>query len=113
MNAGRVALVATCVAVAALGVWFAVARWEDANRIATVASALGAVAAVGIAIWMALRGSGTGRSIRVSRTGNAVAGPGGRANTGVRAGGSADSVLVDDTGDADASGGGDANTGVG
>jgi hypothetical protein len=98
MNTGRVVLLVTCLVVAGLGGWFAVARWDDANRIAAFASALGAVAAVGVAIWAALRTTSSG-SIVVRRTGRAESygGPG--------------SVRVEDTGTA-ASDGGDANTGA-
>ncbi|MDQ3886022.1 MAG: hypothetical protein M3308_03155 [Actinomycetota bacterium] len=113
MNVGRAALVMTCLVVAGLGVWFAVAQWEQASRMATVASALGAVAAVGVAVWAALRGPVGGRwgSVRVSDTGKATAGRGGQANTGVRGKVAGTRVRVKRTGDADASGGGDANTG--
>jgi hypothetical protein len=55
-----------------------------------------------------------GTRVRVSRTGRATAGPGGRANSGVSgpAGSLPEDVLVDRTGDADASNGGDANSGI-
>jgi hypothetical protein len=117
MRAGRWALVLTCLLVAGLGAWFTLARWEDANRMATVASALGAVAAVGVAVWAALRGpAGAGGSriarVRVSGTGDAKAGSGGRANTGLHARGDIGSARVENTGRAEATGGGDANTGV-
>ena len=114
MNMGRVAVVVTSVVVAGLLVWFVVARWEDANRIATVSSALGAVAAVGVAVWAALRGSRTEKSIGVFDTGTATANSGGRAITGL----SGDhekvsgSVRVEQTGNAKATGGGDAVTGA-
>jgi len=110
MNTGRVALVVTCVVVAGLGTWFAVSRWDDANRIATVASALGAIAAVGVAIWAALRTPSPQKSITVKDTGTAS---GRKAVTGVI--GKADSVgtiRVERTGDATASGDGNAVTGV-
>jgi cytosine/uracil/thiamine/allantoin permease len=106
MSLGRVALVITCLVVAGLGVWFTVAKWDDANKIATVASALGAVAAVGVAIWAAMRTS-SGTSVRVSDTGQAT---GTNANTGFR-GKTDGSVTVKRTGSAKASGG-DANTGI-
>ena len=102
------ALVVTCVVVAGLGVWFAIARWEDANRVATVASALGALAAVGVAVWAAVRGSG--KTLTVSDTGRATA-EHGKAITGVS--GHADGpIRVERTGDAKATGGGDAITGA-
>ena len=109
MNTGRIALVVTCVVVAGLGTWFALSRWDDANRIATVASALGAVAAVGVAVWAAVRAPSSQRSVTVSNTGNATAEGGGKAVTGVV--GRGDSVRVDRTGDAKSSGG-DASTGA-
>ena len=84
----------------------AVVQWDRANQIAIAASALAAVAAVGVAISAAL--PGISPTIRVTGTGRAVAGSGGRANTGL-AGPAADlgtRVEVEDTSDADASGGG-------
>lgn len=111
MNSARVALVASGVVVAVLAVLFLVLEWDDANKIATSVSALAGVAAVGVAVWAAWPVVAEGRSgVRVSRTGKATAGPGGRANTGLSAGGSVpDGVRVDRTGDAE---GGDANSGV-
>jgi hypothetical protein len=112
MTVSRIAAVVTCVVVAGLGVWFVVA-WAHADRLAVVISALAAVATVGVGVWAAVRGSGSGRSIRVSDTGKATSGQDGGANSGVQgASGNGGSVRVQNTGDADASGGGDANTGV-
>jgi hypothetical protein len=114
MNAGRAALLLTCAVVAGLGAWFAIARWEDANKIATVASALGSLAAVGVAIWAVVRKPGRANSITVKNTGKAEAGSGGDANSGLT--GKADSVDgdidVSGTGDAKSTGGGNANSGV-
>jgi hypothetical protein len=107
----RVVLVMTCVIVATLAVVLTVLRWEQANKVATSASALAGVAAVGLAVWAAIRGSSA--RVRVSNTGKATSGPGGKAVTGMSgpvAG--AEEVVVDRTGDADASGGGDASSGV-
>lgn len=118
MSGARVALVVTCVVVAGLGVWFAVAQWDQANKVATVASALGAVAAVGVALWTALRTSpgraGGPGAIRVSGTGRATAtGPGSSAVSGVRGkAGGPGPVTARDTGDAEAEGGGSAISGV-
>jgi hypothetical protein len=113
MSTGRVALLVTCVVVAGLGTWFALSRWDDANRIATVASALGAVAAVGVAVWAAFRAPAPERSVTVSDTGNATATGGGKAVTGVTGRGeSVGTVRVERTGDAKSSGDGDAVTGV-
>jgi hypothetical protein len=112
----RMVLVATGGLVAVLAVVLMLLRWDSANKIATVVSAVAAVAAVGVAIWAAVPITSAGKGVRVSRTGRAVAGAGGRANsgfTGPAASGSSD-VLVDRTGDADASTGkgGNANSGI-
>jgi hypothetical protein len=58
----------------ALGVRFAVASWDDANKVAAVLSALGAVAAVA--------GRRPGSSLRVRKSGKAAAEPDGRAVSG-------------------------------
>ena len=107
----RVVLVVTCLVVAGLAGVFAGTQWDQANRVATVASALAAVASVGVAVWAALPGGG---SVRVSNTGRAVAGPGGTATSGLTApaSGLAGGIEVDRTGDADASGGGHATSGI-
>jgi hypothetical protein len=111
MRARPVVIVLTCVVVAVLGGVFAVVRWEHANRIATIASALAAVAVLGVAVWAALPGSGAGA--RASRTGNATArGRGSRVNTGVAGPAVPGLTAADGTGDAEATGGGSANTGV-
>lgn len=117
MSNRRWALLATCVAVAAVGVVFVVVRWDVANRVATMASALGAVAAVGVAVWAALPSRGAGASgsavVRAERTGRAVAGRGGVATSGVRVNGLVDrSLQARHTGVADAAGGGDATSGI-
>lgn len=113
MNPGRIVLIATCVLVAGLGGWFATARWEDANRVAAIASALAAVAAIGVAVWAALRGTGRPRSQSVSNSGNATS-KGGQANTGIAGSGSASDqqAKVRRTGDAHSEDGGSANTGI-
>ncbi|MFF1614165.1 hypothetical protein ACFVYA_40915 [Amycolatopsis sp. NPDC058278] len=109
MNIGRVVLTISLLVVAGLGLWFALASWDDANKVAAISSALAAVAAVGVAVWAAWRPQSTGRSVRVSDTGKAR---GNRAVTGVS--GKADaiggSVQVKGSGDATASD--DAITGV-
>ncbi|MFT7840726.1 hypothetical protein Q5530_31695 [Saccharothrix sp. BKS2] len=99
----------TCLCVAGLGGWFAVARWDDANKVAAFASALGAVAAVGVALWAALR-TLPDLQLDVRGTGLAQARGGGSANSGVR-GKATGSVRVRDTGDAVADDG-DANSGA-
>lgn len=112
MTIRRIVILITCVVVATLAVVFAVSHWDQANRIATVTSALAAVAALGVAVWAALPGSGP--VARVSRTGRATAGgPGSRANTGVSGVASTPgTVVADRTSDARATGGGSANSGV-
>lgn len=110
MTAGRVVVVATSLVLAGLSGWFALA-WEQADRAAAAVAAVAGVAGVGVAVWSVLVGGGSSTSVRVSGTGKARAGMGGRANTGVR-GEVRSSVRVKDTGDADASGDGEANTGV-
>jgi hypothetical protein len=114
MTARRMVLITTAGVVAVLAVLLVVFRWDSANKIAVVVSALAAVAAVGVAIWAALPAMSSGKGVRVSRTGRATAGRGGRANSGFSGPASSlsDDVMVDRTGDADASGGGDANSGV-
>jgi hypothetical protein len=104
-------LVGFSLLVAGLTGYFAVAHWEQGNKVATVVSALAAVAAVGVATWAALRGSAPVRSMRVSRTGDAESKGKGNANTGfqgrsIKPG----SLKVDHTGDAKAADG-DTNTG--
>ncbi len=104
-------LVATGFLVAALGVWLAVVRWEDGDKIATSISAVAAVAAVGVSVWAALYASRKQATLVASRTGNATTRRG-NANTGVRAGTVNDtSIRAEDTGDARSSDG-DANTGI-
>ncbi|NUQ98438.1 MAG: hypothetical protein HOY79_18435 [Streptomyces sp.] len=120
MSGRRVTILVTSGVVAVLAAVFAVLRWDDADKIASAVSALAGVAAVGIGVWAGLAAGGSDSArprpavLRVSGTGRAVAGPGGRANTGVVAqGGSLPSeVRVEDSGEADASGGGDADTGA-
>ncbi|MCK2241819.1 MULTISPECIES: hypothetical protein [unclassified Crossiella] len=110
MKPGRLVLILTLLVVAGLLIWLALSRWDDANKIATTASALGAVASVGIAVWAALRTTKPGGTIRVSGTGKATATGSGSANTGIR-GKPNGTAEAKNTGDAN-SGGGDANTGI-
>jgi hypothetical protein len=114
MSARRVASLATCLVVAGLAGWFAVARWDQASRVATEISALGAVAVVGVAVWAALPRPDDERTVRVSDTGSATAGRGGRATSGLTDPGAGLSgrIEVERTGPADASGGGTATTGA-
>jgi hypothetical protein len=114
MSGRRMALAATFVTVAGLAVVLTVLRWDAANKVATAASALAGVAAVGLAVWAALPAFSAGARVHVSGTGKATAGSRGQANSGVSGPGGSmpGQVRVDQTGDADASGGGAANTGV-
>ncbi|WIV59159.1 ATP-binding protein [Amycolatopsis nalaikhensis] len=117
MSNRRWALLATCVVVAGMGAVFAVVQWDVANRVATMASALGAVAAVGIAVWAALpskrSASNASTVVRAERTGDAVSGGSGIATSGIRVRGQADgSLAARRTGAADATRGGDATSGV-
>ena len=75
-------LMATAGVVITLAVLLVLLRWDSANKVAVVVSALATVAAVGVAVWAALPAV-SGMGVRVSRTGRATAGPGGRANSGV------------------------------
>lgn len=110
MGLGRVTLVLTCLLVAGLAAAFAIIQWDQANKLATSISALGAVAAVGVAVWAAVRQPAT--SIRVSNTGNAVAGSKGKAVSGLDSPAKlTGEVIVEGTGDADASDGGQATSG--
>jgi hypothetical protein len=106
-------LLVTFLLVAGLGVWFAIARWDVADHGAAVVSALGAVAAVGVAVWAALRDSGNG-DVGVSRTGRATARRDGVASSGVRIKSrrSRGQLRAGRTGDATATDGGAANTGI-
>src|SRR5688500_5977580 len=100
MKLGRLILVATLLLVAGLGFWFAVARWEDANKVASVLSAVAGVAAVGVALWAVLRSPATPQQITVTGTGRAESRTD-DANTGVQAGSvpSGQPIEVKDTGD--------------
>jgi hypothetical protein len=113
MSARRVVLLVTCLVVAGLAGWFAVAKWEQASRVATVVSALAAVAVVGVAVWAALPGADK-PAVRVSDTGPATAGRGGTATSGLtgKVAGLSGRIEVERTGHADASGGGNATTGA-
>jgi hypothetical protein len=113
MSLGRIAVVATCVVVAGLGTWFTFAEWGNVDRIATVVSALAAVAAVGVAIWAGSPRPRVTGTTEASRTGDAVARAGGVANTGVSGKGRPGNTRVRRTGNARADGtGSEANTGT-
>lgn len=126
MRMRRVAILVTGVLVAGLAAAFAVSGWEQADRVAAVASALTAVGALGMGVWAALPRAqrDTGPDTRPGtppigtataiRTGAATAsGPGSTANTGVSgAAATPGPVRANRTGDARASGGGNANSGV-
>lgn len=108
----KAVLVSTGLAVGAFAGVLSFLSWDRANQVAGVVSALVGVAALGISVF-ALLAPPPGPSVRVSRTGKAVAGRGGSANTGVisvSGGVATRSVSVVDTGDARADEG-SANTG--
>lgn len=110
MTIKRMVLIVTCVVVAALGWFFAASQWETASRAATLASALAGVAAVGVAIWAALLGSGQA-GIAVQNSGAAKTAGKGNAVTGVSVSSSSGPVTVEGTGNAEATGEGDAISG--
>jgi hypothetical protein len=114
MKLRRATLLVTCLVVAGLGVWLTMAKWDTASKFTAVISALGAVAAVGVAVWAALAGPGLTGGARARRTGKATARENGVAVTGVvvSARKTAAQVEADRTGDADASAGGEATSGV-
>ena len=58
------------------------AQWEQASRVATIASAVGTVATVGVALWAAILAPGS--LVRATRTGPGQAGGVAWPNTGVR-----------------------------
>ncbi|MGH3176679.1 MAG: hypothetical protein ACRDPF_22805 [Streptosporangiaceae bacterium] len=107
------ALLATAVVVVVLAAIFMVVRWDTANELAVVISALAAVASLGVAVWAALPAV-SGRGIRAIRTGQATVGAGGEANTGYKgpSGVQPGEITVDRSGDASAPEGGSANTGI-
>jgi hypothetical protein len=113
MTVRRVVLLVTGLVVATLGVVFAVTQWDRVDRIATVVSALGAVAAVGVAVWAALP-AGRGSSVRVSNTGKATAEGNAESTTGLSAsaGSLPHQVEIENTGDAEASDGSGATSGL-
>jgi hypothetical protein len=100
------------VVVAALGVLLSVLQWERAGQIAAVATALAAVAAVGVAVWAALPGAAA--RVRISNTGKATARKGGKATSGLVAAPNQrkEGLEVERTGDAEASDGGEATSGA-
>lgn len=114
MNVRRIVLLVTCLAVIGLLVWLTMAKWSSASKIAAVVSALGAVAAVGVAIWAAFPGSVSAGSVRASRTGKAIARRGSHAISGIALSthNSQGKLNADRTGDAEASDGGEATSGI-
>lgn len=118
----------TCGLVTGLAAVFAVVGWEQADRVASVVSALTSVGALGVGVWVLLprsvpetrehprpeagpAGAGTTATVR---TGTATAnGPGSRANTGViGTPPTPGPMIASGTGDAHATGGGIANSGI-
>lgn len=112
MSAARAAITVTALAVGGLCGWFSILKWNEAGQVATIVSALAAVASIGMAVWAAVRQPGR-RSITVKRSGKAVSGVDGRAVTGVSdTAVTSGDLVVEDSGDADARKGGDAITGI-
>lgn len=113
MNVRRMVLAVTCLAVAGLGGVFAIVQWDGASRVATMVSALVAVAALGVAVWAGLPATGSS-ALRVTDTGKARARAGGRAVSGLTGPAAArqGAVQVERTGPADATDGGDATSGI-
>jgi len=107
-------LLVTCLVVAALAVWLAIAKWDNASKVATSISTLAAVAAVGVGLLAAWPGVSSGARARASRTGRAVARDRGTATTGITGsvGHESADIRVDRTGDAEASDGGEATSGI-
>ena len=101
-------MIVTLVVIAVLAGWFAVARWDDANKVAAVVACLAGVASVGVALWLGLRAS-TKSTIVVARTGDAQADDG-RAVSGFSGTHQGDATVTD-TGGAKATGGGAAVSG--
>ncbi|RAO00784.1 hypothetical protein [Micromonospora noduli] len=112
MKLGRWVLVITLLVVAGLGFWFSVARWDDASKIASVLSALAGIAAVGVAVWAALRGTAVSSKTIIKSSGNATS-DSGDANTGVKGKSvpSGISVKIEKSGDAKSKDG-NSNTGL-
>jgi hypothetical protein len=117
-TARRLTIIVTCVVIVGLTGWFVLLQWDRASWLATIVAALAAVAAVGVAVWAALREPSSGTKILEARgTGDAVANSGGDANTGIKAGVDsevppASSIRAADTGGASATRRGRANTGI-
>jgi hypothetical protein len=99
MSGRRVVAVSTCGVVAVLGVVLVVLRWDDANKVAVVVSALAAVAAVGVGVWAAYPSAGRSGA-RVRRTGK-VSGRGSNSGISGTAGSLPDGLRVDRSGDAE------------
>ena len=62
-------VVVTCGVVAVLAVVLVVLRWDNANKVAVIVSALAAVAAVGVGVWTALSGGARDARVVVKRSG--------------------------------------------
>jgi hypothetical protein len=114
MSTRRVVLLVTFLAAGGLLAWLTVVSWDDASRIATIASAVAAVAMIGVAVWAALPATAARGRSRASLTGEAVAkGSGSSANSGIIApAGSSGEQAAHRTGRADAADGGQANSGI-
>ncbi len=114
MGKGHWVLVITCSIVAALSASLFLLQWEQANRLATSVSALAGLAAVGVAVWAALRPAARSSCVTVRDSGAARARGIGRANSGIRLQGGSNprDLRVRGSGDATASNGGWAVSGI-
>ncbi|MEV6304834.1 hypothetical protein AB0M02_35855 [Actinoplanes sp. NPDC051861] len=114
MKRSTMIVVATLGTVAVLALVLWLLDDKRAGQIGGAVSALAGVAAVGVAIWAALRQS-SGR-IRVAGTGEAMAGSSGAAVSGLSVQSEQSAALpdvnVEETGRAEATGGGQATSGV-
>jgi hypothetical protein len=96
---------------ALLGAGFTLVQWDQASRLATMVSALAAVAGIGVAVWAALPGRAS--ALKAFHTGKATAVDGGVAVSGVKTSGSHSGELhAERTGDATAKGDGQATSGI-
>jgi hypothetical protein len=115
MSPRRIVLLTTVLAALGLSVWLSLASWDSASRVATIVSAVAAVALLGVGVWAALPGASSKDGVRASRTGRAVArGRDSTATSGITAtvGKIEGNQEAHRTGVADASDGGEATSGI-
>lgn len=124
MTMRQVAILGTSGLIAGLAAVFSISGWEQADRVVSVVSALTAVEALGLGVWLVLSGgrplayqgrspvaAGTTTALRMGTA--TASGSDSRANTGISGGlAAAGGVTSAATGDARATGSGIANSGV-